>query len=59
MTEHEQMISDCEAREDRLNDWERGFLDSVSDWLGRGGKTLTDRQAEKLETIWDRVTENG
>ena len=55
MTEHEQMIADCEARESKLSDWERGFVDSISDQLGRG-KSLTAKQDETLTTIWERVT---
>lgn len=52
MTDEErQMIADCEARESKLSDWERGFIDSI----GRSD-TLTERQAAKLEAIWDRVT---
>ena len=52
MTDDEaQMIKDCEARESKLGDWERGFIDSIS-----RRDTLTPRQSETLETIWDRVT---
>ena len=50
--EQEQMIMDCEARESKLSDWERQFIDSVSK-----AETLTDKQAAKLEQIWERVTE--
>lgn len=56
--EVEQMMADCEAREGRLTDWERGFLDSIRNYLDRGG-FLSERQSEKLERIWDRVTEAG
>ena len=52
MTDDEaQMIKDCEARESKLSDWEREFIDSVSQ-----RETLTPKQAAKLEAIWDRVT---
>jgi hypothetical protein len=54
----QQLIDDCEARESRLDDWERGFLDSIKAQLA-GGKALTERQAEKLGAIWDRVTARG
>ncbi len=52
MTEEQRlMIGDCEDRGHKLTDWELGFIDSVSrlDWL-------TDRQAETLEKLWERVT---
>ena len=45
-------------RQSQLNDWEISFLDSINDQVAEEG-TLTDRQFEKLESIWERVTENG
>lgn len=58
MTEHEQMVEDCEQREDRLSDWERSFVDSVGKQL-RDGRTLTAKQAEALDAIWERATARG
>jgi hypothetical protein len=55
MTEHEQLIEDCEERESKLSDWEREFIDSISRQLA-AGRSLTDKQVEKLEAIWERVT---
>lgn len=55
MTEHEQMVEDCEARDDELSHWERGFIDNVSYQLRFGG-SLTEPQIETLEKIWERVT---
>ncbi len=46
-----QMIKDCEARESKLSDWEREFIDSIG-----GRDSLTERQSSRLEAIWDRVT---
>ena len=56
--EHLQLIEDCEAREDRLDDWSRGFIDSLKRRL-ESGFALTDRQAEKLDDIWERATARG
>lgn len=53
--EIEQMVADCEARESRLTDWERKFIDDISHSLERG-RGLTVKQDEALERIWDRVT---
>lgn len=53
-----QMIADCEARESRLSEWERGFIDSISKQVDQG-RSLTEKQDETLNKIWDRVTENG
>lgn len=52
------MVSDCEKRESRLSDYERNFIDSVGREIG-SGRSLTKKQADKLEEIWDRATANG
>lgn len=53
-----QMVSDCEAREERLSDWDRGFIDSINRQLV-DGRSLTAKQAETLDTIWERATARG
>lgn len=53
--EHATMIEDCEKRESKLSDWERSFVDSISMQLSQG-RSLTAKQAETLDTIWERVT---
>jgi hypothetical protein len=58
MQEHLQLIDDCEARESRLTDWERGFMDTTRNQIGKG-RALTEKQAERLQKIWDRVTAKG
>lgn len=52
------MVADCEARESRLSDWERGFVDDMSNRLG-AGFGLNERQEEKLTEIWDKATARG
>lgn len=49
------MCEDCERRESKLTDWERGFTASVKEQL-EGGRGLTERQVEKLDAIWERIT---
>lgn len=58
MDEHQQMVEDCEHRQNRLSEWECEFIESISARLGNG-KSLTDNQAEQLEMIWERATKNG
>ena len=53
--EHQQMVDDCEKRESKLTDWERTFVDSISDQLTKG-RRLSEKQAELLDRIWERVT---
>jgi hypothetical protein len=53
--EHLTMVQDCENRESKLTDWERQFVDSIKAQLERS-RPLTDKQAETLDSIWNRVT---
>jgi len=53
--EHQQMVLDCETRESKLTDWERGFIDSISRQIAEG-RRLSEKQAERLDTIWERIT---
>lgn len=50
-----QMVTDCEDRESKLTDWERGFIDSMRSQID-ASRTLSDEQAETLDRIWERVT---
>ena len=43
---------------ERLSEWEEGFLRSIAEqWDERGDLTL--KQREKLEQIFDRVSQRG
>lgn len=53
--EHLTMINDCEDRESKLTDWERDFISSLPEAIDKYG-SLTEKQADKLETIWERIT---
>ena len=53
--EHLQMVEDCETRESKLTDWERSFIDSLSRQLA-DGRRLSEKQADRLDDIWERVT---
>ena len=53
--EHLTMVEDCEKRESKLSDWERTFIDSLRAQLESDG-ALTARQAETLDSIWERIT---
>lgn len=56
--EYMQLVDDCEKRESRLTDWDRGFLDSIKGRLERE-QALTPSQIETLESIWERATAKG
>ena len=49
------MVQDCENRESKLTDWERSFIDSIGQQMARG-RALSEKQAETLDRIWERVT---
>lgn len=50
------LIEDCEARESRLSEWEREFIDSIKRQLSKG---LTPKQIDRLTIIWSKATEKG
>lgn len=55
MNDIKQLIQDCIDRESKLSDWERNFIDSISNqFIKTGG--LSDKQAELLDKIWEKVT---
>lgn len=53
--EHATMVADCEKRESKLTDWERSFIDSLNQQMAKG-RALSEKQAETLDRIWERVT---
>jgi hypothetical protein len=57
-SEYLQLITDCENREERLSDWERGFVDSIKSQLAKG-KTLSTKQIDRLDEIWEKATSRG
>lgn len=56
--EYYQLIDDCEARDSKLSAWDVDFLASIRKRLDGNG-TLTPKQTEKLDEIWEKVTKNG
>lgn len=52
------MLDDCEKREERLTDWERGFVDSLRRQIEQGCRP-TAKQVETLDNIWERATARG
>lgn len=54
MTDADAMLEDCLKRYHKLNEWERGFIDSLSEMGDLDDITIN--QYERLETIWEKVT---
>lgn len=57
-SEYLQLIEDCEARESRLSEWDGTFLDSIKKQI-ENGRSLSPKQIEKLDEIWERATARG
>lgn len=57
-TPYLELIADCVNRESHMNDWERGFIDSISRQL-EDDKNLTSTQIETLDAIWEKCTRGG
>lgn len=49
------MLQDILQRESRLNDWELGFIDDISDRID-AGTGLSQGQDDTFTGIWERVT---
>jgi hypothetical protein len=56
--EYLQLVTDCENRESRLDDWQRQFIDSLRHQL-EAGKRPTPKQIEKLDEVWEHATTKG
>jgi hypothetical protein len=54
----QQLIDDCVARESRLSEWDRDFIDSIERRLA-AGLSLSPKQSDKLDEIWERATAKG
>ena len=56
--EYVTLLDDCERREERLSDWERGFVDSLRRQIEQGRRP-TPKQLEALDRAWERATARG
>jgi hypothetical protein len=56
MDDIQSKINYCRRRNEKLNEWEQEFIESVDDWYDRKG-CLTDAQYEKLDDIYEKVVE--
>jgi hypothetical protein len=52
------MLDDCEARESRLTDWERSFVDSLRSQI-EAGRRPSVKQLDTLDNIWEKATSKG
>ena len=52
------LISDCERRSSRMNDWDREFIKSLRSRIEKN-RAPTKPQINKLDEIWEKVTRSG
>lgn len=52
------MIEDCEKRDERLTEWECGFVDSLRRQIEQGRRP-TQKQIDALDTVWEKATKAG
>lgn len=52
------LLEDCEKREERLTDWERNFVDSLTKQI-EAGRRPTMKQIETLDSVWEKATQRG
>lgn len=52
------LLDDCEARESRLSDWERGFVDSLRQQISNGRRP-SQKQIDTLDNVWEKATARG
>lgn len=50
------MLADCRQRFGNLDDWEQGFVESLSKQFDKPLYVPSPKQVEKLSAIWERVT---
>ena len=56
--EYVTLLDDCERREERLSEWECGFVDSLRRQIEQGRRP-TQKQIEALDRAWERATARG
>ena len=56
--EYRQQIEDCRKRDKLLSAWDADFLDSIENRLNEN-HTLTAKQIDKLDEIWEKATSKG
>lgn len=55
--EYVAMVQDCEQRFGALSEWEQSFIHSLRVQMDKPRFVISPRQVEKLEAIWERVTD--
>ena len=57
-SEYITLLDDCVRREERLTDWERGFIDSLRHQI-EAGRRPSAKQIDALDNVWERATARG
>jgi len=57
-SEYITLIEDCEAREERLTEWESSFIDSLKQQIANGRRP-SQKQEDILDSVWKKATAKG
>jgi len=57
-TEYITLIEDCEARSERLTEWESSFINSLKQQIA-SGRRPTVKQEDILDSVWKKATAKG
>ena len=55
---YRQQIEDCRRRDNMLSAWDADFLESIEQRIN-SNNTLTPKQIDKLDEIWEKATSKG
>ena len=58
LDDYRTMIDDCSDRESQMSEWECGFIESLDEQL-YDTKSLSTKQIDVLNRIWEKVTKRG
>lgn len=58
LEQYQTMVRDCFARIHMITEWEEEFLSSVKGYLD-AGVSLSPKQFETLDNIWEKATRRG
>jgi hypothetical protein len=56
--EYLRLLEDCASRSEALNEWECGFVESLTRQI-EVGRQLSLKQIVMLDRLWEKATRNG
>jgi hypothetical protein len=57
-TEYLRLLEDCTSRSEALNEWECGFVESLTRQI-EAGRQPSPKQIDVLDRLWEKATRRG